>query len=84
MDLNLKEWWAILQSLLSWKAFKGPYLKKYTERIKTDLNVNHVVLFPSGRTGFHYLIDSLFQAGDEIICSIYTFPFFIRLLHEKG
>ncbi|MFC1510388.1 DegT/DnrJ/EryC1/StrS family aminotransferase [Candidatus Omnitrophota bacterium] len=84
MDLNAHEWRAIVKTIFSCAAFDGPFIKAYEERVKSDVGIKHMLPFPSGRTGFHYLIDALFVPGDEIICSVCSFPFFIRLLHEKG
>ena len=84
MDLNKKELFSVLSSVVSTKALEGPAIKEYEQLICDSLGVKHAVTFPSGRTGFYYLINTVFKPGDEVIVSIYTFPFFIRLLDQMG
>ncbi len=83
MDLNAREIFSVLSSLLL-GPFEGPAIEKYEQEIRTTLNCRHVITTPSGRAGFYYVLESLFKPGDEVILSIYSFPLFVRLLHEKG
>ncbi len=83
MDLNGREWGLIFKSLFTFSAFNGPAISEYEQLMAKRLGVKHVLSFPSGRTGFFYLISALLKEGDEVIVSIFTFPLFVRLLHEK-
>ncbi len=82
MDLNLKELAVLFRSLVTFSTFKGPDIARFQDLIRKTFNIKNVILFPSGRTGFYFLIKNRFSPGDEIIMSIYSFPFFVRLLHQ--
>lgn len=58
----------------NWIAPIGPHLNAFEEQIKNYIQVEHVAALSSGTAAIHLALLLLgIQAGDEVICSSFTF-----------
>lgn len=58
----------------NWIAPIGPHLNAFEEQIKNYIHVDHVAALSSGTAAIHLALLLLgVQAGDEVICSSFTF-----------
>ena len=84
MPLDQRELSSIAQTILSGQGFKGTATDQYEKLLLSELSAKYVCCFPSGRSGFYFLIKALFKPGDEVILSAYSFALFVRIFHEQG
>ena len=84
IDMSAGEWPAYLGGLLTHGRRLGEPSSKLEDGLRRRFSRHQVILLPSARLGFYFLLKKSFKAGDEIVFSAMSFPLYVKIAVQLG
>ncbi|MBF0449249.1 MAG: aminotransferase class I/II-fold pyridoxal phosphate-dependent enzyme [Candidatus Magnetomorum sp.] len=84
IDFTANEWKALAQSFMTGQLVSGNASRALHEFLCQRFPSYEIALLPSARFGFYWLLDHMFEPGDEIIVPAMGFPLYVLyLIHHQ-
>ena len=84
IDMSGGEWPAYLGGILNYSGKFSELSSELETGLRRRFPRHQVILLPSARLGFYFLLKKSFKPGDEIIFSAMSFPLYVKIAVELG